>query len=224
MAKINISFPEDKKEPVTGNTGGTGNTGNKPATGGNSGTGTGGEIVARPDNGTFQPGGSIAPLYNYIQKNPEFPQGVYYPTAGTASGTNKVNKNQAAAETSISKLKSDYANQLRDNYNYSAEKLRDERDAALRESWVAQQRDEAALPERMAAAGINGGAAETSLAALKAKYQGNRNDIRSGYLDNLGELGVNHQNLSADAQRQYDQQWLEYLLSLARMEEQAKYD
>lgn len=237
MALINISQPEENKNknPIAGNTG-TGNgtgTGTKPATGntgtgtGSSGTGAGGEIVAQPDNGTFQPGGSIAPLLEFLQKNPEIGH-EYRPNRGQIIGNpitgSSANTNQQEAETSLAELKNDYARQIRDNYDYSAEKLKNERDEALRENWILQQRAEAALPEQMAASGINGGAAETSLAALKALYQGNRNDIRSDYLDDLGELGINSQNLAAESQRKYDEQWLDYLLSLAKMKEQSKYD
>lgn len=139
-------------------------------------------------------------------------------------GGNPKETAEEKAETSLLELRNRYYEQAREQYEAEAKKLREERDAALRENWILQQRAEAALPEEMAAAGINGGAAETSLAALKAQFQGNRNDIRAGYMDNLGELSREHQNSAAEMQREYDEKWLEYLLSLAKMEEQSKYD
>ena len=66
--------------------------------------------------------------------------------------------------------------------------MRAERDEALRENYILQQQAEAALPEQMAARGINGGAAETTLADLRARYQGNRNDIRGDYMSEMGTL------------------------------------
>ena len=134
--------------------------------------------------------------------------------AGTSTGTSTEGK----AETSIGDLKNKYAQNLRDQYDYSAQKLKNERDAALRENWVLQQQAEAALPEQMAAAGINGGASETTLANLRAKYQGDRNNIRGEYMNNLGELSQQNQSERAEAERAYNEKWLEYLLSLAKME------
>ncbi|MBR5873056.1 MAG: hypothetical protein IKZ06_05370, partial [Oscillospiraceae bacterium] len=55
---------------------------------------------------------------------------------------------------------------------------------------------------------------------LLARYQGNRNDIRSGYMDNLGDLAIEHSAQQAESERAYNEQWLDYLLSLAKMEEE----
>ena len=139
--------------------------------------------------------------------------------AGTAQNVSGAGTStEGKAETSIGDLKNKYAQNLRDQYDYSAKKLREERDAALRENWVLQQQAEAALPEQMAAAGINGGASETTLANLRAKYQGDRNNIRGEYMNNLGELSQQSQSERAEAERAYNEKWLEYLLSLAKME------
>ena len=70
----------------------------------------------------------------------------------------------------------------------------------------------------MAAAGINGGASESTLANLKAQYQGNRNEIRKDFEQNLGELGTKTAEKQAENEDQYNRQWLEYLLSLAKKE------
>ncbi len=122
------------------------------------------------------------------------------------------------AETAIDELRSRYMSQLRAEYENSMNLLRDERDEALRENWILQQQAQAALPEQLAAAGINGGATETSLANLMARYQGSRNDIRSGYMDNLGELAKEQQSKAAENERSYNERWLDYLMSLAEAE------
>ncbi len=127
---------------------------------------------------------------------------------------------QEKAETAIEDLRNKYSQKVREEYESKAQKLRQERDAALRENWILQQKAEAALPEQMAAAGINGGASESTFANLRAQYQGNRNDIRSGYMDNLGELSAESSAQQAEGERAYNEQWLEYLLSLAKMEEE----
>ena len=120
------------------------------------------------------------------------------------------------AETSVQELRNRYSERIRENFDMAAKKLRAERDNALRENWILQQQEEAALPEQMAASGINGGASETSFAALKAKFQEDRNDIQSGYMDDLGELQQKESEKQAENEDKYNRQWLEYLLSLAK--------
>lgn len=129
-----------------------------------------------------------------------------------------------SAETAVADLRNRYSEKVRANFENTAKKLREERDAALRENWVLQQQAEAALPEQMAAAGINGGASETTLANIKAKYQGDRNDIRNGFANELGELSFEHSRQQAENENRYNEKWLEYLLSLAQMEEKYKHE
>ena len=94
----------------------------------------------------------------------------------------------------------------------------------MRENWILQQQAEAALPEQMAAAGINGGISETTLSNLRAKYQGNRNEIQNGYMDDIGDLAEKKLENQSEAEKSYNEKWLEYLLSLAQMEEKYKYE
>ena len=122
------------------------------------------------------------------------------------------------AEISVQEIRNRYSERVRENFEAAANKLKAERDDALRENWILQQQEEAALPERVAASGLNGGASETGLAALKARFQGNRNEIRDGYMDNLGELLQKQNSEQAENEDKYNRQWLEYLLSLAKME------
>ena len=131
---------------------------------------------------------------------------------------------QENAEIAIAELRSQYAEKMREQYESAAEKLRAERDEALRESWVMQQQAEAALPEQMAAAGMNGGASETNIANMKAQYQGERNDIKNVYIDELGELGSEQNAKQAEVQAGYNEKWLDYLLSLAKKEKDYEYE
>ena len=129
-------------------------------------------------------------------------------------------KTEEKAEIAIEDLRNKYSQKARAEFENKAQKLQKERDDALRENWILQQRAEAALPEQLAASGMNGGATETTLANLLARYQGNRNDIRSGYMDNLGDLAAEHSAQQAEAERTYNKEWIDYLLSLAKMEEE----
>lgn len=144
---------------------------------------------------------------------------------GSSSNTPKEETPSAKeeAEVAIDELRNRYSQKIREDFELSSKKLKEERDAALRENWILQQQAEAALPEQMAASGLNGGAAETTLAAMKAKYQGDRNGINSEYMNNLGELAKQSQSDRQNAERGYNEQWLDYLLSLAEMEQQYKY-
>lgn len=225
MAGITISgMDEQKKNPVT-------NAGEnkKPATGtGTGSTGVSGVTVTAPTSQKTEVAGvTTKDAVNSPVKV----------TVKAGDGTNKnlgmtspnmnvgaVNGANAAAnaETSLADLRNQYASQLRDNFNYTAEKLKAERDDALRENWILQQQAEAALPEQMAARGMNGGATETTLADLRARYQGDRNQLRGDYMDEMGDLAQNHNQQIAEQNRSYNERWLEYLLNLAEMEEQHK--
>lgn len=130
----------------------------------------------------------------------------------------KTDQAQQNAEIAIAELRNQYAQKMREQYESSAQKLREERDNALRENWVLQQQAQAALPEQMAAQGINGGAAETSIAGIDAQYQSGRNDIRSDYIDELGKLEKEHGEKQAEVQAGYDEKWIDYLISLAKKE------
>lgn len=126
------------------------------------------------------------------------------------------------AETAVSELREKYAKKVKEEYDLAAEKLRRERDDALRESWVAQQRARAALPEQLAAAGINGGASETVLSELSAGYQGERNDIRREHEKNIGELGAREAEKQTEAEKDFNEKWIQYLLSIAKEEEKER--
>lgn len=146
--------------------------------------------------------------------------------SGTVGGTVTAPEKTAEenAKTSIADLMDRYSSEIREDYDYSAKKMKEERDEALRENWILQQQAQAALPEQLAAAGINGGARETSLADLVAKYQGNRNDIQKEYMDNLGDLNQNTAQNQAEVVKGYNDRWLEYLLSLAEAEKEHEYN
>ena len=74
----------------------------------------------------------------------------------------------------------------------------------------------------MARAGVNGGAAGSTLAALKASYQSGRNDIRKNYITSLGELAQKYNQSAANTENELDRSWLDYLLTKAQAENSAK--
>ena len=152
-----------------------------------------------PENGYVNIGGSGAAPEN--QPEPE-------PTA------------EEKTETAIDELRGRYMAELRSEYENAMNLLREERDEALRENWILQQQAKAALPEQLAAEGINGGATETSLVNLGAEYQGNRNDIQSEYLEELGELAAEQSEKKAGLEKDFMDKWLEYLMGIAKAEKE----
>lgn len=114
--------------------------------------------------------------------------------------------------TAISELKDRYADSLRQSYDISAERLKNERDEALREQYIKEQMAQAALPEQLAKFGINGGAAETTLADLMARYQNERRAARKEYRDGLFDLERSLSEKAADASHKYDEKWLDYFI------------
>lgn len=113
--------------------------------------------------------------------------------------------------TALKELKDQYAEELRRGYDYAAEKLKAERDDNLREQYIKNRQEIAALPEELALRGINGGGTETTLANLKALYQNERGKARKTYSDKLGELSEKTQEKKAEGLRSYDSKWLDYL-------------
>ncbi|MBQ2861999.1 MAG: hypothetical protein IJE83_04330 [Oscillospiraceae bacterium] len=144
------------------------------------------------------------------------------PSYSTGMEENKPAENRA--ETALSELRNRYAQQLRQQFDYAADRIKDEKEEALRENWVLMQQEEAGIAERLAAEGTNGGAAETALSGIRAKYQDERNDIRKGFADDLGELSFDFGKKQAEAARSYDEKWLEYLISLAENEDEFEKD
>ena len=122
------------------------------------------------------------------------------------------------AETAIAELRNRYSEKVREQYENEVKKLREERDAALRENWILQQKAEAALPEKLAAAGINGGAAASEITDIMAQYQGNRNEIRSDYLDGILKAGSESRKEIFENEKDFNKEWIEYLLELAKAE------
>ena len=127
-----------------------------------------------------------------------------------------------AAANTINDLKNRYRGSLAADYSFGAQQLADEKANSLREQAIAERQAESALPERMARAGVNGGAAGSTLAALKASYQSGRNDIRKNYITSLGELAQKYNQSAANTENELDKSWLDDLLTKAQAENSAK--
>lgn len=133
----------------------------------------------------------------------------FMPGFGSESGMQSAG---TGLSTAISALKDRYTDSLRQNFDASAERLKDERDEELREQFIREQQAKAALPEQLAKLGINGGAAETTLAELMARYQNARGAARKNYRNGLFDLEQSLSEKAAAVSQKYDEKWLDYFI------------
>lgn len=70
-------------------------------------------------------------------------------------------------------------------------KVNEESDRQLQEAYIASQRSKMNAPQALNAMGYTGGAAESSLLALDATYQNNRNALEANRNDTLGQIRQN---------------------------------
>ena len=111
-----------------------------------------------------------------------------------------------------------------DVYNSGKAELNANIENQLRELYIARMMADKALPVQMAAQGINGGAAESTLAGNRNQYQSNRNALYQDANAKLADL-LNIYNTSVNSNEQnLAQQMANLKMQLAIMEAQAKYD
>lgn len=133
----------------------------------------------------------------------------------------------SAVDTVQQKLReaTDLANKnALDVYNSGKAELNANIENQLRELYIARMMADRALPVQMAAQGINGGAAESTLAGNRNQYQNNRNALYQDANAKLADL-LNTYNTSVNSNEQnLAQQMANLKMQLAIMEAQAKYD
>ena len=111
-----------------------------------------------------------------------------------------------------------------DVYNSGKAELNANIENQLRELYIARMMADRALPVQMSAQGINGGAAESTIAGNRNQYQSNRNALYQDANAKLADL-LNTYNTSVNSNEQnLAQQMADMRMKLAIMEAQAKYD
>ena len=111
-----------------------------------------------------------------------------------------------------------------DVYNSGKAELNANIENQLRELYIARMMADRALPVQMSAQGINGGAAESTIAGNRNQYQSNRNALYQDANAKLADL-LNTYNTSVNSNEQnLAQQMANLKMQLAIMEAQAKYD
>lgn len=119
----------------------------------------------------------------------------------------------------------DLANQgALDIYNSGRAELNANIENQLRELYIARMMADKALPVQMAAQGINGGAAESTLAGNRNQYQTNRNTLYRDANAKLADLLKTYNTSVNNNEQNLAQQMADLRMQLAIMEAQAKYD
>ena len=146
---------------------------------------------------------------------------------GTLPGVASPAVQPSMADTVQQKLReaTDLANKnALDVYNSGKAELNANIENQLRELYIARMMADRALPVQMSAQGINGGAAESTLAGNRNQYQSNRNTLYQDANAKLADL-LNTYNTSVNSNEQnLAQQMANLKMQLAIMEAQAKYD
>ena len=146
---------------------------------------------------------------------------------GTLPGGANPTVQPSVADTVQQKLReaTDLANKnALDVYNSGKAELNANIENQLRELYIARMMADRALPVQMSAQGINGGAAESTLAGNRNQYQSNRNALYQDANAKLADL-LNTYNTSVNSNEQnLAQQMANLKMQLAIMEAQAKYD
>ena len=146
---------------------------------------------------------------------------------GTLPGVSSPAVQPSMADTVQQKLRqaTDLGNKKAlDVYNSGKAELNANIENQLRELYIARMMADRALPVQMSAQGINGGAAESTIAGNRNQYQSNRNALYQDANAKLADL-LNTYNTSVNSNEQnLAQQMANLKMQLAIMEAQAKYD
>lgn len=154
-------------------------------------------------------------------------------SGGSAGGTGTLpgNTNTAVQPSGMDAVQeklraaTDLANQgALDIYNSGRAELNANIENQLRELYVARMMADKALPVQMAAQGINGGAAESTLAGNRNQYQTNRNTLYQDANAKLADLLKTYNTSVNSNEQSLAQQMADLKRQLAIMEAQAKYD
>ena len=111
-----------------------------------------------------------------------------------------------------------------DVYNSGKAELNANIENQLRELYIARMMADRALPVQMSAQGINGGAAESTIAGNRNQYQSNRNALYQDANAKLADLLKTYNTSVNSNEQNLAQQMANLKMQLAIMEAQAKYD
>ena len=119
---------------------------------------------------------------------------------------------ESAYKTTYDSLKNNLNSALgrmEENYKYGQGIQRDDANKSLQQAYINYMMNRRNLAQNLAAAGISGGATESSLANMYNNYGNSRNNINTTLAQNLRDLQNTYQNNVANANQAYNSQWAE---------------
>ena len=119
----------------------------------------------------------------------------------------RLNEAWANTQNSLSSNLNSTLDSLKRNYKYGEGVAKDDAAKSLREAYVNYMMNKRNLNQNLAAAGMSGGATESSMAKLFNNYGTSRNGINTTLANNLAELLNTYQNNTASANQLYNQQY-----------------
>ena len=158
---------------------------------------------------------------------------VSWGSGGSAGGTGTLpgGANPAVQPSAVDEVQqklraaTDLANKnALDVYNSGKAELNANIENQLRELYIARMMADRALPVQMSAQGINGGAAESTIAGNRNQYQSNRNALYQDANAKLADLLKTYNTSVNENEQSLAQQMADMRMKLAIMEAQAKYD
>jgi len=96
---------------------------------------------------------------------------------------------------------------MEENYKYGEGIQRDDANKSLQQAYINYMMNKRNLGQNLAAAGISGGATESSLANMYNNYGNSRNSINTTLAQNLKDLQNTYENNIASANQAYNSQW-----------------
>lgn len=187
---------------------------NPPSDGGSGGSGG--------DFTDIAPGVSVKGSPSVVWGSSESAGGTGTPSGGTTPAVQPSGMDAVQAKL---RAATDLANQdALNTYNSGKSELNANIENQLRELYIARMMADKALPVQMAAQGINGGAAESTLAGNRNQYQTNRNTLYQDANAKLADLLKTYNTSVNNNEQNLAQQMADLRMKLAIMEAQAKYD
>lgn len=124
----------------------------------------------------------------------------------------------AALDSTKSALSSNLSSTLENlqrQYDYGSNKMNDDAGKSLREAYVNYMLNKKNMNQNLSAAGVSGGATESSLAKLYNNYGNSRNSINTTLAENIAELLNQYQNNVSTANQAYNSQYADMMNNYA---------
>jgi hypothetical protein len=138
--------------------------------------------------------------------------------AAEAAYANSMGRLTAARDNSLAALRSNLdatLERLKNQYDYSSGVVNDDAAKSLREAYVNYMLNRKNLNQNLSAAGLSGGATESTNANMYNNYGNSRNGINQQLADNLAQLLNEYQNNASTAQQAYNSQYADVMNSYA---------